>query len=225
MDALEYEKARIRMCRTMVLEKGGCEACPLYNVLKRKCGFAASIISNSDIDTIKNNVDRVIKWAKDHPVKTRNFAVESFRALIKAEPTVTPSPVYAKRVLLDREVRYDLQNAFPKAFLNLRLELIAYPARNTTVPLYGADTLDELNARIIEWCSREACKSNSPASMKYHLNGINQFCHTDFTRDGMEYIYTNLGNGINHDLCLRFVGEMDFNLNKLKRAIAQREGK
>lgn len=71
MDALEYEKVRIRMCRTMVLEKGGCEACPLYNVLKRKCGFAASIISNSDIDTIKNNVDRVIKWAKEHSVKTR----------------------------------------------------------------------------------------------------------------------------------------------------------
>lgn len=71
MDVLEYEKTRIRMCRTMILEKGGCEACPLYNVLKRKCGFAASIIPNPDIDTIKNNVDRVIKWAKDHPVKTR----------------------------------------------------------------------------------------------------------------------------------------------------------
>lgn len=37
--------------------------------------------------------------------------------------------------------------------------------------------------------------------------------------------YTYLGNGINHDLCLRFVGEMDFNLNKLKRAIAQGDGK
>lgn len=158
-------------------------------------------------------------------VMTRNFAVESFRALIKAEPTMTPPPVYEKSILLDRAVRYDLQNAFPKALLNLRLELIAYPARNTTVPLYGADTIEELNARIIEWCSREACKSYSPTSLKYHLNGINQFCHTDFTRDGMEYIYTNLGNGINHDLCLRFVGEMDFNLNKLKRAVAQREGK
>lgn len=71
MDVLEYEKARIRMCRTMILEKGGCEACPLYNVLKRKCGFAASIMPNPDMDTIKNNVDRVIKWAKEHPLKTR----------------------------------------------------------------------------------------------------------------------------------------------------------
>lgn len=89
-----------------------------------------------------------------------------------------------------------------------------------TVP----DTLDELNARIIEWCSREACKSYSSASQKYHLNGINQFCGTIYTRTSMDYIYTYLGNGINHDLCLRFVGEMDFNLNKLKRAIAQRRG-
>ena len=39
-------------------------------------------------------------------VMTRNFAVESFRALIKAEPTVTPSPVYAKGILLDQAVRY-----------------------------------------------------------------------------------------------------------------------
>lgn len=72
----------------------------------------------------------------DH-VMTRNFAVESFRALIKAEPTVTPSPVYAKGILLDRAVRYDLQNAFPKALLNLRLELIAYPARNTTAIVFA----------------------------------------------------------------------------------------
>lgn len=161
--------------------------------------------------------------ADNNHVMTRHFAVESFRALIKAEPTVTPPPIYAKGILLDRAVRYDLQKAFPKAFLNLRLELIAYPARNTTVPLYGADTMDELNARIIEWCSREACKSYSSASQKYHLNGINQFCHTEFTRDGMDYIYTYLGNGIKHDLCLRFVGEMDFNLNKLKHEIKKME--
>ena len=161
--------------------------------------------------------------ADNNHVMTRHFAVESFRALIKAEPTVTPSPIYAQGILLNQSVRYDLQNAFPKAFLNLRLELIAYPARNTTVPLYGADTIEELNARIIEWCSREACKSYSSASQKYHLNGINRFCHTNFTRDGMEYIYTYLGNGIEHDLCRRFVTEMDFNLNKLKHEIKKME--
>ncbi len=71
MDVLEYEKVRIRMCRTMILKEGGCEACPLFNGLKRRCGFAASIAENMDEDVIKKNVDIVIKWAKDHPVKTR----------------------------------------------------------------------------------------------------------------------------------------------------------
>lgn len=158
-------------------------------------------------------------------VMTRNFAVESFRALIRAEPTAAPPPICIAPSVLDRAVRYDLQMAFPKAIMNLRLELIVYPARNITVPLSGVDTMNELNARILEWCSREACKSYSSASQKYCLNGINKFLTTEFSREGMEYIYTYLGNGINHDLCLRFVGEMDFNMNKLKRAIAQREGK
>lgn len=36
MDALEYEKARIRMCRTMILGKDGCAACPLYDGLRHR---------------------------------------------------------------------------------------------------------------------------------------------------------------------------------------------
>lgn len=71
------------------------------------------MLGDASVESIEKMISIVEQWAKDNPVKTRNFAVESFRALIKAEPTVTPSPVYAKRVLLDREVRHDLQNAFP----------------------------------------------------------------------------------------------------------------
>lgn len=71
MDALEYEKARIRMCRTMILEKGGCEACPLYDGLRHRCWLATSAMTNPDIDTIETHIDRVIYWANEHPVKTR----------------------------------------------------------------------------------------------------------------------------------------------------------
>lgn len=71
MEALEYEKARIRMCRTMILKDGGCSACPLYDGLKLRCMIAASSVSKPDEDAIKKNVDKVIKWAKDHPAKTR----------------------------------------------------------------------------------------------------------------------------------------------------------
>lgn len=59
------------MCRTMILKEGGCEACPLFNGLKRRCGFAASIAENMDENAIRKNIDIVIKWAKEHPVKTR----------------------------------------------------------------------------------------------------------------------------------------------------------
>lgn len=71
MDALEYEKARIRMCRTMILKEGGCVACPLYDGLRNRCWLAASAITNPDIDTIETHVDSVIKWVKDNPTKTR----------------------------------------------------------------------------------------------------------------------------------------------------------
>lgn len=71
MDVLEYEKARIRMCNTMILKEGGCSACPLYDGLKRRCMVPASVFQKPDEDAIKKNIDKVIKWSKDHPVKTR----------------------------------------------------------------------------------------------------------------------------------------------------------
>lgn len=71
MDVLEYEKARIRMCRTMILKEGGCSACPLYGGIKRGCVIATCGVSKPDEDAIKKSIDKVIKWSKDNPVKTR----------------------------------------------------------------------------------------------------------------------------------------------------------
>lgn len=71
MDALEYEKARIRMCRTMILGKDGCAPCPLYDGLRHRCWLATSAMTNTDIDTIETHIDRVIYWANEHPIKTR----------------------------------------------------------------------------------------------------------------------------------------------------------
>lgn len=83
MDALNYEKARIRMCRTMILKEGGCAACPLYDGLRHRCWLAASVKTNLDIDTIETHIDRVIKWAKEHPAKTRQS--EFLKMFPKAE--------------------------------------------------------------------------------------------------------------------------------------------
>lgn len=83
MDALEYEKTRIRMCRTMILKEGGCAACPLYDGLRHRCWLATSAKTNLDIDTIETHIDRVIKWAKEHPAKTRQS--EFLKMFPKAE--------------------------------------------------------------------------------------------------------------------------------------------
>lgn len=83
MDALEYEKARIRMCRTMILGKDGCAACPLYDGLRHRCWLATSAMTNTDIDTIETHIDRVIYWANEHPIKTRQS--EFLKMFPKAE--------------------------------------------------------------------------------------------------------------------------------------------
>lgn len=95
--------------------------------------------------------------------------------------------------------------AFPKFFVNSLFEIIVYPARNSYFLLEGVETEEELNCKILEWLSREASKSISRVSQKYHLSGINAFLDTEFSQADMVEIYTYLGNRCNHDKTLRFV--------------------
>ena len=54
MDAVEYLKARKRMCKAL-----SCDSCPICE----NCG-------NAEIDPLKA-VEAVDQWAKEHPAKTR----------------------------------------------------------------------------------------------------------------------------------------------------------
>lgn len=104
-----------------------------------------------------------------------------------------------------REIRDKLRLAFPRYFVNSLFEIIVYPARNTYFSLEGVETEEELKAKVLEWCSREASKSTSRPSQKYHLTGINLFLGTDFTQEDMVEIYTYLGNRCNHAKTLQFI--------------------
>jgi len=104
-----------------------------------------------------------------------------------------------------REIRDRLRSAFPKYFVNSLFEIIIYPARNSYFSLGGVETEEELKARILEWLSREASKSISRVSQKYHLDGINAFLRTEFTQEDMIEIYTYLGNCCNHAKTIRFI--------------------
>lgn len=71
MDAVEYEKYRIKMSKEMILKKGGCAACGMYDIVRQRCRTPASVCMKEDEDYYKENVTIVEECAKDHPVKTR----------------------------------------------------------------------------------------------------------------------------------------------------------
>lgn len=112
------------------------------------------------------------------------------------------------------EIRNRFGAAFPKFFINHNLEVIVHPRRNTYFLLKGVDTEADLTAKILEWLSREAAKSVSKESQKYHLDGINTFFGTNFSQDEMMQIYTYLGNCCNHKKTLRFI-ESGYDLSVL----------
>lgn len=98
-----------------------------------------------------------------------------------------------------------IRAAFPAAFVNMYNELILIPKANTYIMLNQVRDERDFKAAVLEDCSRNAFKACSRKLQDEHLDGINKLLDTKFTRDDMELIYTYLGNGIQHDLCLRFV--------------------
>lgn len=98
-----------------------------------------------------------------------------------------------------------IRAAFPAAFVNMHNELILTPKANMYIMLNQVRDERDFKAAVLEDCSRNAFKGCSRKLQDEHLDGINKLLDTKFTRDDMELIYTYLGNGIQHDLCLRFV--------------------
>lgn len=116
--------------------------------------------------------------------------------------------------MVDKTVLGDLFNAFPNAIINHNLEFIAEPDRriNSYFVLANCKTRMDVEAKVLEWLSREASYSEHYRQARrndmvhqYHLNGINKFLGTDFTREDMKMIYVNLGNAVHHKKTLIFI--------------------
>lgn len=121
-------------------------------------------------------------------------------------------------IFRDNEIRSRLFNAFPQGFINLSLEFIANPRRNSYFRLEDVETELDLKCKILEWLSREAYKAGSKKSQQYHLDGINSFLGTSFTSEQMEEIYTYLGNRCNHAKTIRFI-ESGYNMAVLTEVV------
>lgn len=105
-----------------------------------------------------------------------------------------------------------LMSIFDKSFINHINELILIPKTNLYFSLRNVESEVDLKCKVLECCSRDAVKS-----MPYPTNkgnklyqddvreNINIFLNTDFTREDMELVYQRLGNGIRHELTIKFV--------------------
>ena len=109
------------------------------------------------------------------------------------------------RVFENKEIRDRLLKAFPQFYINSGFECIIYPPRNSYFLMADIQTETGLNAKILEWLSREASKSIDPKSQVYHLNGINTLLGINFTQTAIVEIYTYLGNRCDHARTLRFI--------------------
>ena len=116
--------------------------------------------------------------------------------------------------MVDQKVLNKLFAAFPDAIMNRNLEFVADPHRrvNSYFRLEDCETEEDVAAKVLEWLSREAYKSQhfnaeyrNRMVHDYHLDGINAFCGTGFDTLDIETIYTRLGNCVNRQKTLDFI--------------------
>ena len=125
------------------------------------------------------------------------------------------------------EARAKLLECFPGSFINSRDEFIAHPRTNQYFLLNNCQTVEDIEAKVIEWLSRPAFKTQ-PYSQewrnrrfhKFMLAGVNAFLDTDFSEDDMELIYSCMGFGIKHGLTLAFI-DHDMSMKWLKNWISE----
>ena len=98
--------------------------------------------------------------------------------------------------------------------INHSLEFVAdvNPRVNSYFCLLNCDSEEDVQAKVLEWLSRDAYKSThyrtnkkNEEVHKYHLDGINSFLGTEFTSEDIAIIYQKLGNCINHPKTIEFI--------------------
>ena len=101
--------------------------------------------------------------------------------------------------------------AFPGSFV-IHGEFIAHKAANSYFAMRDCETELDVQCKILEWLSRDACKSEPFTTTKkntrfneFMLEGINNFLGTNFTQDDMMDIYTFMGNRCNHEKTKAFI--------------------
>lgn len=105
-----------------------------------------------------------------------------------------------------------LKEAFPESYVNGRGEMIIEPHANQYFIIEGCKTKEDIKAKVLEWLSRGACKTEPYETPKrnaefrqYMKDGVNTYLGTNFTQNELMAIYTYLGNCVNHQKTLNFI--------------------
>ena len=115
----------------------------------------------------------------------------------------------------------EAMSAFGGSYINSNGELILDQTNNLFIQVAGKNKL-EIQASLLEWCSRDAAKNGSDRYRKKIISGINTLLKTDFLEKDMLRIYKRLGNQINHELTLVFI-EGAYSMDLLMRPGEQRQ--
>ena len=128
------------------------------------------------------------------------------------------------------EVSYEvywLKCAFPKARINEYMEVIVEPKANEYFLAADCYTKEEIQAKVLEWLSRGACKTEPYQSKRknqefreYMQNGINEYLGMDFTQEDFEKIYQYIGNRVDHSKTIKFI-KSSFDMNVLGNEVEE----
>ena len=118
-------------------------------------------------------------------------------------------------MITDKSTLRKLMTSFPGSFINGNLEFIAEPKTNQYFLFEDCETERDVEAKVIEWLSRAACKTQpygSPAKNrkfnKFMRDCINNYLSTSFDEEEFLQIYQKYGNAIRHDKTLKFVDSL-----------------
>lgn len=113
------------------------------------------------------------------------------------------------------EVSYEIfyiKCAFPETIVNKDMEVIVEPKANEYFLTADCYTKEDIQAKVLEWLSRGAYKTEPYNSIKknrefrkYMQDGINEYLGMGFAQEDFEKIYQYLGNRINHEKTIRFI--------------------
>lgn len=115
---------------------------------------------------------------------------------------------------------FNVMKCFPGSFINRCGEVTLSKKGNVYFTARKCKTQKDILCELLEWCSRPIAKGEPYRQEKRNkewrealLSGYNKYLGTQFTQEDMYWIYDKLGNGVDHDLTLKFIASgYDLNL-------------